>query len=342
MGTHGLRVELEEERDFLLRSLDDLEAERAGGDLEEDDYRSLQGDYTARAATVLRRLQHLEEPAEAAPAGGKAPCDGRVDGPAAGPADHSGSPDAHSGSPDGGHGSPDDGHGNPPVETGHVDAGASPARSTSGRRRTRWPLVLSVVATIALAAGSGYLVTRSSGERRPDQGVSGGPDSSPSALLREAITLDNGGKLLDAAKLYDAVLAKEPENVIALTRRGWLVGLSGRQAGNVELLQAGLGYLDRAVKIDPSYADAHAYRGLVIGALGRPGDAGCEFRLWLAVAPPDDERRPAIEGVLDEATTQAGGKLPECPKPPLPGPVAVPPVPPPAPPTAASPSTTIP
>jgi hypothetical protein len=50
------RAELEEERDFLLRSLDQLEAERDAGELDEDDYRSLKDGYTARAAEVLRAL----------------------------------------------------------------------------------------------------------------------------------------------------------------------------------------------------------------------------------------------------------------------------------------------
>lgn len=48
--------ELEEERDFLLKSLRDLDAERAAGDIDESDYRSLRDQYTVRAAEVLRRL----------------------------------------------------------------------------------------------------------------------------------------------------------------------------------------------------------------------------------------------------------------------------------------------
>ncbi|CAA9248587.1 MAG: hypothetical protein AVDCRST_MAG76-2146 [uncultured Acidimicrobiales bacterium] len=267
------RTELEEERDFLLRSLEDLESEHAAGDLGDDDYRALEEDYTARAAAVLRRLQHLDSGDPPSP---------RKDGDA--------------------------------VSSRRVEAGGR-------RRRAGWPMLLGILATVALAAGSGYLVTQSSGERRPDQGVSGGPESSPRSLLQQAIDLDNGGKLVDAAKLYDAVLAEEPENVIALTRRGWVLGRSGRQASSPELLQAGLGYLDRATKVDPSYADAHAFKGLVLGALGRPGEAGCEFRLWLSIAPITDPLRQDIEGVLDEATKQAGGTLPECPKPPVPVPV---------------------
>lgn len=54
---------LEEERDFLLRSLDDLERERAAGDVDDHDYRTLRDDYTARAAAVLRALDAGTEPA---------------------------------------------------------------------------------------------------------------------------------------------------------------------------------------------------------------------------------------------------------------------------------------
>ena len=50
-------AELEEERDFLLRSIDDLERERAAGDLDEADYRVLEDGYTQRAAAVLRALE---------------------------------------------------------------------------------------------------------------------------------------------------------------------------------------------------------------------------------------------------------------------------------------------
>jgi len=284
--TDELRSELEEERDFLLRSLDDLESEHASGDLDDDDHRALVDDYTARAAAVLRRLQHLD----------KAP------GPAAP------EPEAEA---------VDSSDGTGPAEGQGVTASPRP-RSTA---RKRWPMVAGIVATVALAAGSGYLVTQSSGERRPDQGVSGGPDSTPRSLLQTAIDLDNAGRLVEAAKQYDAVLAEEPENVLALSRRGWVVGRTGRQANDPELLQAGLAYLERATTLDPSFADAHAFKGLVLGALRRPAEAGCEFRLWLASAPIADPLRPQIEGVLDEAITQAGGTLPDCPMPPVPVPL---------------------
>jgi cytochrome c-type biogenesis protein CcmH/NrfG len=50
------REGLETERDFLLRSLDDLEEERTAGNVDPGTYRELHDDYTARAAAVIRAL----------------------------------------------------------------------------------------------------------------------------------------------------------------------------------------------------------------------------------------------------------------------------------------------
>ena len=49
-------AELEEERRFLLRSLDDLEREHEAGDVDEHDFEVLRDGYTARAARVLRAI----------------------------------------------------------------------------------------------------------------------------------------------------------------------------------------------------------------------------------------------------------------------------------------------
>jgi tetratricopeptide (TPR) repeat protein len=48
---------LQEQADFLLRSLEDLEREHAAGDVDDDDYAALKDDYTARAAAVLRAVE---------------------------------------------------------------------------------------------------------------------------------------------------------------------------------------------------------------------------------------------------------------------------------------------
>jgi cytochrome c-type biogenesis protein CcmH/NrfG len=55
------REELEEERDFLLKSLDDLDRELTAGNIDPDSYRTLHDDYTARASAIIRTLADGEE-----------------------------------------------------------------------------------------------------------------------------------------------------------------------------------------------------------------------------------------------------------------------------------------
>ena len=61
------RAALEAERDVLLASLDDLDAEMAGGDLDPGDYERLRDDYTARAAQVERSLREGRDQRPVAP-----------------------------------------------------------------------------------------------------------------------------------------------------------------------------------------------------------------------------------------------------------------------------------
>lgn len=60
MGTRDLTEEelaaLEDQREFLLGSLDDLEAEHTAGDVDDNDYETLREGYTVRAARVIRTL----------------------------------------------------------------------------------------------------------------------------------------------------------------------------------------------------------------------------------------------------------------------------------------------
>jgi tetratricopeptide (TPR) repeat protein len=61
------RGALADQRDFLLRSLEDLEREHDAGDVDDHDYAALKDDYTARAARVLRALEAERPPVVAAP-----------------------------------------------------------------------------------------------------------------------------------------------------------------------------------------------------------------------------------------------------------------------------------
>ena len=59
------RRNLEEQRDFLLASLRDLERERAVGDVDDADFEALRSSYTARAADVIRKLSEGDDAVEA-------------------------------------------------------------------------------------------------------------------------------------------------------------------------------------------------------------------------------------------------------------------------------------
>ena len=69
MSDHGAdRDDLEAERTFLLRSLDDLENELEAGNIDPDTYRVLHDDYTARASAVIQSIADgVERPTPASP-----------------------------------------------------------------------------------------------------------------------------------------------------------------------------------------------------------------------------------------------------------------------------------
>lgn len=69
-GRDAERGALVEQRDFLLASLDDLDREFEAGDIDDDDYRALRDDYTARAAAVVRALERHDTTPAATPAAG--------------------------------------------------------------------------------------------------------------------------------------------------------------------------------------------------------------------------------------------------------------------------------
>lgn len=229
------RAELEEERDFLLASLRDLEEGRHAGDLAEDDYTSLRDDYTARAAAVMRAI-------------------------AAGPA---------------------------PRPRG-APRGGRPKRSLA--------VTVGVIAgVVALTAGA---VTAFSGPRRSGAPITGSLPESAQGRMAQALRLEAQGRASDALKVYDDILEADPGHVPALAYRGWLL----KRAGLPELALAAL---DKAVRLDPRYPDAHFFRGMVLYQdVKDQAGAVAEFRLFLANNPPA-EMVPVVEDVLRRAMAEA-------------------------------------
>ncbi|MDZ7732308.1 MAG: tetratricopeptide repeat protein [Acidimicrobiia bacterium] len=100
----------------------------------------------------------------------------------------------------------------------------------------------------------------------------------PSRPASEQLSQSNEALL--AIRIYDAVLEREPENVTALTYRGWLV----HQA---ELDEEALTYLDRALAVDPDFPAALVFRAVVLRDLGRTDEAREALAAFDTTDPPE-------------------------------------------------------
>lgn len=217
---------LDEQMDFLLDSLRDLEREHAAGDISDADYGTLRNDYIARTAELSRRML------------------------AGRPGQQKVTPeDVDSGW------EPDEADWDP-------DNDPAPVRTP---RRSWTKRVLSALIVLGLATGSGFWVAASSGQRLPGQSSSGGIQESTATMLSTArqVNFSDPTKAID---LYNAVLKLEPDNAEALTYRAWLIALTARTAtGKLRDIAYGtvLADLLRAQNIDPTYPDAACFLGIV-------------------------------------------------------------------------------
>jgi len=231
------RHALEDQRDFLLRSLEDLERERAAGDVDEHDYLALKDDYTVRAARVLRSL----------------------------------------------------------------DAGT--AEDSAGRGIGRRTLV-SGAAVVLFAVVAGLLVAQASGRRDAGDTATGDIRQSVTEKLNEAGRRSGQGDVEGAVGLYDEVLDVDPDNVEAMTYRGWVLVLSGDTA-------EGLPALLEAATTDPTYPDVHAFLAVVLFRNGLVAEAARELDRLDALDPPAAIRqltaglRAQVDAALASTTTTA-------------------------------------
>jgi tetratricopeptide (TPR) repeat protein len=230
--------DLREEREFLLRSIADLDAELAAGDIDEEDHRALRDEYTARAADVLRRLE---------------------------------------------------------------DTSSTPARPPAAvgpsRRRTRRVRAAAAVLLLAVVSGgAGYAVALSSGERLATDEATGDITEGSTDRITKAQVLVSEGRSLDAVKVFDELLADDPDNPVALAQRGWLISRV-----DASLVDKGLSEVDRAIEVEPTYADAYFFRGMILlRSKGDPAAAGEAFRKGLEMGPA-----PEVKAALEAGRAQA-------------------------------------
>jgi tetratricopeptide (TPR) repeat protein len=242
-------ADLEEQRDFLLRSLDDLEREREAGEIEDDDYHHLHDDYTRRAADVLRAL-----------------------------------------------------------EEGRAAFTATPAR------RASWPRRLLVLGAVgALAVGAGVAVQASSGTRLAGETFTGSVQETASGQLQRAATLAQEGEVTEALRIYDDVLADDPEHLEALSERGLLLVSLGQGTQRPAVAAEGRASIERALAVAPENARALFYLGLALRLEGDRAASDEAFERALATDPPPALRRQ-IEQFQEFAEGASGRGMPSSPQ----------------------------
>jgi hypothetical protein len=227
--TSDQRAELEAEREFLVRSLDDLDAERAEGAMDETTYATLHSDYTARTATVLRTLE-----SGTAPETPKAP----------------------------------------PIP--------------KGRR------FLVVGAIIVFAGVAAFALTRSSGTRASGGLPSGGvttPTVAPNSYEGHLAAAERfrAEDIPDqATKEYLAAARLRPQSAEPLTDLAemLLTRYANGLDNNPELVTEAGTLIDHALRLEPNYAQAYLYRGIVARAQNKPvAQSIADFKHYLQLAP---------------------------------------------------------
>ncbi len=268
---------LESERDFLLRSIADLETEREAGNLDEDRYRALKDDYTARAAAVLRSI---EEGRDAMPAPAPVPRRRKL-------------------------------------WTGgavlvFVVVAALALAAATGQRREGQTATGNAQGGQSGAAQAGD--RRAALERQikehPDDPTA---HLVYARFLIETSDPNTGGAWPppDAVKAYLKAAQLDPNNPEANAYAGWTLFLATRNseadpktAG--ELIDRALVRLDAAVAASANYPDGHFFRGMVqLRGKNNPKAAIPDFERYLVLVP-QGPLHDQVKQLLDQARRQAG------------------------------------
>ncbi|CAO3435906.1 tetratricopeptide repeat protein [Azospirillum endophyticum] len=124
------------------------------------------------------------------------------------------------------------------------------------------------------------------------EGETADPDPDPDRLLEQAVAVHRAGAVHVAAPLYERVLARRPQDPVALH----LAGLLAHQSGASERGEARIA---AAVAAAPDYATAHISLGNVRLALGRVGQAAASFRTALTFQPDNAAALTNLGNALD-------------------------------------------
>ena len=267
--------DLDAERDFLLRSLEDLDSELATGNIDPDTYRVLHDDYTARASAVIQSIADGVE--RRWPSGPRVPRATRlltlggivVFAVVAA------------------------------ILLAHAIGQRRPGQQITGDAQSRGPTTTASPANVAAAA----------------KAAAAAQPKSYDARVRYARALVSAGALPAAVEEYVAASKLDPTQAEPLAYAGWLTALVARQVTapttKKELLDAAATSLDRAISVDPTYPDSYVFKGLLLAQIENKQCAGAvALQQFLVTAPTDHPMRQGVLSALAQAV-----KAGKCPAP---------------------------
>jgi hypothetical protein len=176
------------------------------------------------------------------------------------------------------------------LKDGYTVRAAATLRSIEGGRAAlparpppNWPRRIGTGALLVLLVGVvWWALSASSAQRLPGQEISGlDPRDQRQVVLSQARAIQVQQPAA-AAALYEQVLAEEPDNVEALTYRGWTLTLSMIGATDTDEI---------TIDVDPTYPDPHCFLGIVQGRFLEQAEASLPYLdRCLELNPPADIR----------------------------------------------------
>ena len=263
------RARLESERDFLLRSLEDLEAEHDAGGIDDESYRRLHDDYTARAAATIRSLR-----------------DGR---------DIPGEVDTGSS------------RRRALIIAGIVVFAVLAGVALASALGARLPGQTSSGNTGGSATKSPAATGRRV-QQQLEAAVARNPqDVAGRFLLAEYLERENN--FAGALAQYDEVTKIDPSNAVAEAQGGRILYLTAQAAPANQapaLVDRARARLDHAIQLNPQYADAHYFRAIILAQEFQAfADAQNDLQHYLVLAPTGsfaDQARQLLAQVTNSLT----------------------------------------
>jgi cytochrome c-type biogenesis protein CcmH/NrfG len=248
------RRELEDERDFLMKSLDDLELERESGGIDDESYAELHDDYTARAAAVIRTLRDGVDVTPPKPPRPPRQTSRRtivVVG----------------------------------VLVFAILAGTSLAYALGARLPGQTSSGNSQAATSTTNAAGKALAKQITSLQKQ---VNASKDNYD-LRLQLADAYASNADLPTAIKQWDAAIKIDPKRPEAQAEIGRALYLVSEQitdkTSQQNLVAEALAAEEKAIEDDPNYADAYFYRGVISSGLQQLSAAQADLQLYIVKAP---------------------------------------------------------